>query len=172
MARKRQHKWAFPLGLLLVALAIVGAVSLANLAVQGVRVLLDDSAELVRYEVFLANVIARDPDPFDAPERGNQAQLLDIALWSLLRREDNQPADFLMDDYGNLMVPQEVAAERFRLLFGVELSAHMTVETDGFDFIYDPDAQVYRIPIAGELMIFVPRIVEANRTGGSVELTV
>ena len=172
MAKKRAHKWAFPLGLLLVALAIVGAVSLANLAMQGMRDLLDDSAARARYEVFLANVVARDPDPFETPDRGNQAQLLDIALWSLLRREDNHPADFLMDDYGNLMIPQDVAAERFRLLFGVDLPAHITVEADGFDFVYDPEAEVYRVPIAGELMIFVPRVAAISRTGGSVELTV
>jgi len=172
MAKKRTHKWAFPLGLALVALAVVGVVSLVNMAVQGVRELTDDPQGRLRYEVFLANVVARDPDPFESPLLGNQGQLLDITLWSLLRRADNTPADFPMDDDGNLMIAQDVAAERYRLLFGVDLPAHMTVETDGFDFVYDAEAEVYRVPIAGELLIFVPRVVNINRTGRSVELTV
>ena len=174
MAKKRTHKWAFPLGLLIVALAVVGAVSLAYMAIGGLQTLLDNPAERAEFEHFLANIVARDPDPFDSPERvqENVGQLLDIALWALLRREDNNPADFPMDDDGNLVIPQEVAAEKFRLLFGIDPPAHATVEGDMFDFIYDPDEQVYRVPIAGELVIFIPRVTNVSRTGGRVYLTV
>ena len=174
MAKKRTHKWAFPLGLLLVALAVVGAVSLANLAIGGIQEWLDNPAERAEFEAFLANVVARDPDPFDSPAavQENVGQLMDIALWTLLRREDNTPADFLMDEDGLLVIPQAVAEEKFRLLFGIDPPAHATVEGDGFDFIYDPDEQVYRVPIAGELVIFIPRVVDISRTGGSVVLTV
>jgi len=174
MAKKRTHKWAFPLGLLLVALAVVGAVSLASMAARGVRNLLDNPEQRQRYEAFLANVVARDPDPFDSPEhvRENVAQLLDITLWSMLRREDNNPADFPMDEDGYLVIDEALVADQFRLLFGIDPPNHATVEHDAFDFIYDPDEQVYRVPIAGELVVFVPRVTNISRTGGAVELTV
>ena len=173
MKHKRTHKWAFPLGLLIVALAVVGMVSLAGTAMRGVQHWLDNPAERLAYEAFLANVVARAPDPFDAPEHArNPAQLVDIALWSLLRRGDNTPADFSMDDYGNLIIPQPDVAEMYRALFGIDLPHYAALDNYAYDFTFDSQRQAFLVPFAGELVVYIPRVVGINRVGGAVELMV
>ncbi|MCL2531973.1 MAG: hypothetical protein FWE40_07440 [Oscillospiraceae bacterium] len=173
MKHKRTHKWAFPLGLLVVVLAVVGAVSLIGSAVRGVQNWVDNPAERRSYEAFLANVVARAPDPFSAPEHAhNPAQLVDIALTALLRREDNTPADFNMDDYGNLVVPQQAVADMFRALFGIDLPHYAALSRYVYDFWFDPVQQAFLVPFAGELVVYVPRVTGINRVGGSVELVV
>ncbi|MCL2195803.1 MAG: hypothetical protein FWB76_07640 [Oscillospiraceae bacterium] len=172
MKHKRTHKWAFPLGLLVVVLAVVGAVSLIGSAVRGVQNWIDNPAERRGYEAFLANVVARAPDPFSAPEHAhNQAQLVDIALTALIRRYDNTPADFTMDDYGNLVVPQQAVADMYRALFGIDLP-HYAALAHAYDFWFDTVQQAFLVPFAGELVVYVPRVIGINRVGGSVELTV
>jgi len=173
MKHKRTHKWAFPLGLLIVVLAVVGAVSLIGTAMRGVQNWIDNPAERRNYEAFLANVVARAPDPFDAPEHArNPAQLVDIALWSLLRRYDNTPADFSMDDYGNLVVPQQAVADMYRALFGIDLPHYAVLVDDVYAFLFDSQQQVFLVPFAGELVVYVPRVTNINRVGGAVELVV
>ena len=171
---RRAHKWAFPLGLLLVALAIVGAVSLGILAKRGIDSYRDNPEERRMYEEFLAQIIVHDPDPFDAPEKvqENVSQLLDICIWSLLREKNNTPGDYPMDDDGNLMIALEEVDAKYRGLFGIEPPRYVSVEGTDFDFIYDAAAEVYRVPISGELEIYVPRVREINKTGSSVDLLV
>jgi len=176
MAHRRAHKWAFPLGLLLVALAIVGAVSLANMAIRGVREYLDNPAEREEFENYLAQIIVHDPNPFDSPAQvqENVAQLLDICIWSLLREKNNTPGDYPMDDEGNMEIQLDEVAAKYRALFGIEPPGYVSVEGTDFDFIYDSVAKVYRVPISGVLEIYVPQIpVDGiKRIGSSVELTV
>ena len=171
---RRTHKWAFPLGVLLVALAVVGAVTLANMAVNGVRGIINNPAEKAQYEQFLAQIVAHDPDPFDSPKRvqENVAQLLDICFWSLLYTEDATPQDYPMDDDGNMVIPQADIAVRYKALFGIDPPSYVSVEGSDFDFAYDAEAKVYRVPIGGSFVIYVPQVTDIKKTGSSVELTV
>ena len=171
---KRTHKWAFPLGVLLVALAIVGAVSLVKLAVGGIQEARENPADKARYEAFLSNIIVHDPDPFDDPSKvqENVSQLLDICIWSILQSEQNRPEEYVMDEDNNLLIPQAQVAAEYKALFGIEPPTYVTVESGDFDFVYDPDQQVYKVPVGGELEIYAPRVKDVKKTGNQVELTV
>jgi len=175
--RRRAHRWAFPLGVLLVVLAVVGAATLTRLAAGEIRQQFSHAKEKEYYEKFLANIVVHDPDPFDSAESvpmQNVPQLLDICLWFITNPEDegSTPEELPMDDDGNLMVPKEMVAATYRRIFGTDPPTHMNVEGSDFDFLYDEEAQCYRVPVTGSLAIYTPRVKDIKKTGNSTELTV
>ena len=172
---RRTHKWAFPLGMILIALAVVGIVSLARAATIGIREKLNNPEEIAKYEAFLADIVVHDPDPFDSvqgvPDK-NVPQLLDICLWSLLQSEDNTPDQFTMDDEGRMQVPKAKVEEAFQRVFGTLPPRHATVEGVNFDFIYDPAKELYLVPVTAASLIYTPRVTDVKKTGSSIDLTV
>jgi hypothetical protein len=176
--RRRTHRWAFPLGVLLIVLAVVGAVTLVRLAAGGVARQLNHSKDKERYEKFLAAIVVQDPDPFDSAKSvpmQNVPQLLNICLWVITQPDDagRTPDGIPMDDDGNLMVPQKMVEDAYQRIFGTAPPTHMNVEGSDFDFLYDDEAQCYRVPVTGSLAIYFPRVKEiVKKTGNSVELTV
>jgi len=172
---RRTHKWAFPLGMILIALAVVGVVSLGRAAAIGIREKLDNPAEKKQYEEFLADIVVHDPDPFDSvqgvPDK-NVPQLLDICLWSILQSDDNKPDQFTMDDEGRMQVPKAKVEEAFQRIFGTLPPRHTTVEGVNFDFVYDPAKELYLVPVTAASLIYTPRVTDIKKTGSSIDLTV
>jgi len=161
--------------MVLVALAVVGIVSLARMAAGGIQARIDNPEAKKKYEAFLANIVVHDPDPFDSIERvpdKNVPQLLDICLWSILQSEDNTPDQFSMDDDGRMQVPKARVEQAFQDYFGILPPRHATVEGADFDFVYDPAKEVYLVPITAAIRMYSPKVTEINKTGGSIELKV
>jgi len=175
---KRAHRWAFPLGVILTALAVVGAVTLVRLAAGNIRQQILNPKEKLAYEEFLAKIIVHDPDPFDsvgAVPIGSIPQLLDISIWSILRGDDATPGNIPTDDdTGDLLIDQEKVAAEFEKIFGEPPPTHASIEGSDFDFIYDEEAKLYRVPVTGSLSIYTPRVKmkSVKKTGGAIELTV
>jgi len=161
---------------LLTVLAVVGAVTLVRMAVTGIRQQILHPKEKQAYEEFLAKIIVHDPDPFDdvrAVPMANVPQLLDISIWSILREEGATPNSFPMDDdTGDLRIAQERVETEYQRIFGELPPRHASIEGSDFDFIYDPEEEVYRVPVTGTLSIYVPRVTNIKKTGGAIELTV
>ena len=171
---KRAHRWAFPLGVLLTALAVVGAATLVRLAAGSIRQQIQNPKEKQAYEEFLAKIIVHDPDPFDsvgAVPLGSIPQLLDISIWSILRGDGATPVDLPTDEDGILIDQEKVAAE-FEKLFGAPPPIHASIEGSDFDFVYDAEKKRYRIPVTGSMSIYSPRVTNIKKTGGAIELTV
>jgi len=174
---RRAHRWAFPLGVILTALAVVGAATLVRLAAGGIRQQIENPREKLAYEEFLAKIIVHDPDPFDsvgAVPLAGIPQLLDISIWSILRPGENTtPANLPTDDVtGDLLISQERVAAEFEKIFGEPPPTHASIEGSDFDFAYDPERKLYRIPVTGTLNIYLPRVTNIKKTGGAIELTV
>jgi hypothetical protein len=173
---RRAHRWAFPLGVLLTALAVVGAATLVRLAAGGIRQQVHNPKEKQAYEEFLSKIVVHDPDPFDsvgAVSIGSIPQLLDISIWSILGGDDATPGNLPTDDdTGDLLIAQEKVAAEFEKIFGEPPPTHASIEGSDFGFVYDPDAKLYRIPVTGSLNIYSPRVTNIKKTGGAIELTV
>ncbi|MDR1927555.1 MAG: hypothetical protein LBQ33_02825 [Oscillospiraceae bacterium] len=171
--RRRTHRWAFPLGFSLVALALVGAVTLVTLLVNGVKQQIENPKDKLRYEEFLRIVVMHDPDPFDDVDTApNISQLLDIAIWSLQSDTGATPKEYPMDDDGNLLMPQTDVEKEFLRLFGKDVPMHETIEGADYEFVYDAQEKVYRVPATGTLQIYVPEVTDIEKLGNSVRLTV
>jgi hypothetical protein len=169
---RRTHRWAFPLGLLLVVLAIVGAVTLISMLTRGVQHLAENPAEVLQYEEFLRPIVEHDPDTFDSVEKANTLQLLDISIWSLLRADPDAERYLSDSDDGAIRIPQADVEVEFKKLFGKDVTKHATIEGADYTFEYDEATQTYRVPQTGTLSIYIPKVKSYKKTGNSVELEV
>lgn len=171
--RRRKHPWAFPLGLAMVLLAVVGLGTVIFLCVQGVRDLSKNNrqAEYEEYQAFLTPIVMFDPDAFDDLTQANPNQLIDCTIWALLTG-DLEPNQY-QSDAGTLIVPQADVEKKFSELFGSDVKpVHQTVDGYGYQFAYDSAAGTYTIPLTGVEPIYTPRVLDADKQGNTVVVTV
>lgn len=171
--RRRKHPWAFPLGLIMVLLAVVGLATVIFLCVQGVRDLSKSGqrAEYEEYQAFLTPIVMFDPDAFDDLTQANPSQLIDCSIWSLLTG-DLEPDEY-QSDAGTLIIPQADVEKEFAVLFGTDVKpVHQTVDGYGYQFAYDSAAGTYTIPLTGVEPIYTPQVVDASKQGNTRVVTV
>jgi hypothetical protein len=167
----RTHKWAFPVGLIIVLLAVVGLVFLVVLGVKGIGKAFDNSEKIEAYNKFLSPVVMSDPAPFDDVTKADKSQLVDITIWSILS-DELTPQKYEYTDEG-MVIPAEDVEKKFHEVFGADTEiAHRTIEGYGYTFTYDAAAKTYTIPLTGIVPIYTPRVVDISKKGSATILTV
>ena len=105
---QEKKKWAFPLGIVIVVLAVIGLVTVIIFAVRGIGSLTDNSDKFEKYEQFLSPVIMNDPDPFDDVSGAQMSQLIDASIWSLMKSDiDIDQYEYAEGDVSGVIVPQK-----------------------------------------------------------------
>lgn len=169
--RRRRRRWAAPLGLLIVALTVVGLFTLGKSGADGIKKLVNNDAKKAAYEELLAGVVMIDPDPFDDVKKANLDQLVEAAIWSLLK--SNEDPYKYEDDNGWMRVPAKDVETQFQKMFGSDVKlTHKTVSGYGYEFEYDPSTKSYKIPPTGVEVTYIPKVTEISKKGDSVILTV
>lgn len=166
---------AFALGILIIALAVVGAATLLHLSVQKLTKLTDDTSLIEEYESFLTPVVMNDPDTFDDVTKADMQQLLDIAIWSLLgnKLQPGQYEEYQEGERAGLLVPQEDVEKSFIRLFGTDIKPqHDTVSGEGYDFVYEAARKSYILPITGVWPTYTPDVYAKESGNNSIILTV
>jgi hypothetical protein len=167
----RKNKWAFPVGLLIVLLAVIGVVFLILLSVDGIKFLTNDHKQKEEYETFLMPIVMNDPDPFDDITKANMEQLLDSAIWSLIRQ--NAETDKYEYDDDRLVIPRKDVENEFAKLFGTDTKPkHQTVSGSEYQFEYDEGKAGYKIPIFGMENTYTPKVIDIDKKNNSILLTV
>ncbi len=173
-ADRRHSRTAFPFGVFIIILALVGAGFLITLGVKGVESLADNTKSKLEYQKMLTHVVMYDPDPFDDINDANFSQLIDCSIWEYLSG-DISASDLKYDESGKIIVSQADVEQTFASLFGTDVSIadkHATVEGYGYEFIYSPTRQSYLIPVTGIMPLFTPKVVDIDKSKNSVVLTV
>ena len=126
---QEKKKWAFPLGIVIVVLAVIGLVTVIIFAVRGIGSLTDNSDKFEKYEQFLSPVIMNDPDPFDDVSGAQMSQLIDASIWSLMKSDiDIDQYEYAEGDVSGVIVPQKDVEKQFAKLFGTDVKpVHCTV---------------------------------------------
>ena len=158
------HGKAFFLGLAIVALAAVGAVTLIQKSVQGIRSRTSDTTKTQEYEAFLVPVVMNDPEPFDDVTKANMAQLVDITIWSLVYNQSatGQYEEIAEGDNVGLVIPAEAVNTQFANLFGTDIApVHDTVSGESYDFTYEPLRKGYIVPLTSVTPTYVPKVYDA-----------
>ncbi len=169
--RKRKYPWAFPLGVAMLILTLVGLGSIISAVVNYIIEKPDNTKELEYYNQYLTWVVANDPDSFDDISKANKSQLLDITILSLLY-DDRSTADFELTDEG-LRVPAADVEVFYTKLFGTELPlVHTTVSGTAYTFTYDEGNACYYVPVSGYTPPFTPQVVSVKKSRESVVVTV
>ena len=171
-----KNKFAFPVGIIAIILAVVGLVSIVKYAVDSIGKLNDDTEEKEKYEEMLLPVVMFDPDPFDDLTQADVSQLLNSAVWSLLMSEEGtEKYPYSEGEVFGIIVPQEDIAKHFVKLFGTEIdiaSMHGTIDMSGYDITYDAALKSYILPITGVESAYTPKVYEIEEQGSSVILSV
>lgn len=169
--KRRRNPMAVPMGIIIMVFSVIGVAAVIAGIVFGVSRLTAQTAKKAEYEAFITPVVMFDPDPFDDVTKGNQEQLINSAIWALLK-SDLDTSVYATDD-GNLSIPQADVEKFFSKLFGPEAkSQHTAVSGLGYEFGYDAAKQVYIVPITGVSPIYTPRVIEISKKGAAVELLV
>lgn len=169
--RKKRRPWGFPLGVAVIVLSIIGAITVVSSAVGFIRTHTDKSAQLEKYNEYLAWVVANDPDSFDDITKANPEQLREIAILSLLY-DDLSTDDYELSPEG-LLIPAYDVETYYKKYFGTSFPIqHGNVSGLGYSFTYDAGSQLYTVPLTGVVPPFSPRVVSFTSSRGAVVLTV
>lgn len=169
--RKRRHPWAFPLGLLVFILTVVGAATVIYGCVTGIRSLTDNVEKKMEYQQFLTPIVMFNPDAFDDLTQANSQQLIDCSIWAVIN--SNLEPDQYVTDEGVMLIPQADVEKQFQRLFGTEIkAAHQTVSGYGYEFVYDEAAKTYSIPLTGVEPIYTPRVESISKKGNTITVIV
>ena len=171
--KKRRSPLSFIVGLIVLSLTAVGAVSIISLLGDEVadRNKEKSMQQMSEYEKFIAPIIMYDPDTFDDITMANTEQLISIAIWSIL--DSDLPPDAYEYTDGGMIIPEKDVEEKFRSLFGNEaVLTHATVDGGGIYFSYSEDNSAYIIPLTGVTPIYTPKVTAVSERDSTVELTV
>lgn len=169
--KRRSKRWAFPLGLTIALLSVIGAVAIIVSGVRAAGTLIDRSRNYEEYNVMLTPVVQNDPDTFDDISQANPAQLIDISIWAILK-SNLEPDKYAYSDAG-MLIPEADVTAKFHELFGAEAQPqHASVEGYGYEFAYDAAQRRYTIPLTGIVPIYTPRVTDADKKSSTVVLTV
>lgn len=143
------------LGLLVIALSVVGVISLVTMGVNSYR----NSRQQLKDELtyFISPLAYYTPTAFDDVNRSDQDALLLSAIYKLTEeerirqlREDDLEYTYEIDDYGRLALPIADVAEAYASLYGAEAEPlYRTIgETDSPYSCYEYNAakELYYVP--------------------------
>ncbi len=173
MAKRKKNKFAFPVGVIAMILAVIGLITVIKFGINGVKNLTDNSVKKSEYEAFLTPVVMFDPDPFDDLTQAEVPQLVNSAVWALLKSDKGTEGYSYSD--GGIIVPQEDIEKYFVELFGREIdisTMHSSIDMSDYDITYDPALKSYILPITGIDSAYTPKVYDIDKQGSSVILTV
>lgn len=169
--KKRAHPWAFPLGLLIAMLSIIGAVTIIIAGVGSAKKALIKVKNIDEYNKLLVPVVMNDPDMFDDLSKADMGQLIDISIWAILK-SDLAPDAYTYNDSG-MVIPEEDVVKQFRKLFGSKIApVHASVTGFGYEFTYDGASKCYTIPLTGVAPVYTPDVIDVEKKSNTVVLTV
>lgn len=169
--KKRKHKYAATIGAVLIALAVLGTISLCSILINlGARVL-DNTSQKEAFEWKVYPVLMLDPATFDDPAQLDEVFVLKTALWSTLL-ENRTKYDY--NEQGMLIVPAsdlDVAAKR---LYGSAVTLNHQTFFEGYEFnyLYDEETGTYLVPVMGQTAAYVPEVVDISKDGSTYTLIV
>ena len=169
--KKRAHPWAFPLGLFIAVLSVVGAVTVLVAGIGTAKKALIKVKNIDYYNKMLVPVVMNDPNTFDDLSKADMSQLLDISIWAILK-SDLAPDTYNYNDSG-MVIPEEDVSKQFEKLFGKNIApVHGTVTGFGYEFTYDAAGKCYTIPLTGVAPVYTPDVIKVEKKSNTVVLTV
>lgn len=168
---KSTHKAAFPIGLAVTVLALVGLATVIVLIGTGIKNLAEKNKDYTEYNSLLTPVVLIDPSGFDDITKADMSELIEMSIWAILK-SDISPDTYTVGE-GGIIIPEADVSAQFKKLFGTQVSpVHATVEGYEYEFTYDADAKTYTIPITGIVPIYTPKVIDKEENTDTVILTV
>ncbi len=173
----REHMPARPLyyavGLIIVALAIVGIVFIVTSVSSFFDSKFKDNSEIAQFNAILTPIAATDPDAFDAVTSADSAQLIDAAIWYIL--ENKNAPDSYSTSRGRILIPEEDVITSLTALFGSEVADRIKLtNVNGYNYVFEYDSanMLYKIPITSIEPVYTPNVTDVERGEDTITVTV
>lgn len=168
---RRKHRYAAPIGAVLIVLALIGSVVLVSFMIRTVGRLLDNTKQKEALEWKIYPLLMLDPATFDEPSQLDDVFLLKTALWSTLLEHRTT---YSYDENGLLLVPAsdlDVAAKK---LYGDAVTLKHQTFSEGYEFFYifNEETNTYQVPVSGQTAGYTPKIVKIDKNGDIYTLIV
>ena len=180
--RRGRRRLAAPLGFLVLALAVIGLVSLVLAGLRAIERSQDDTALREELTEFLTPVMLYEPDPFDKVNDSKQDALIQAAVWKVTEaerirqlRENTDLSVYAMDDMGRMLIPLAEVEKSYHSLFGPDAKPyHHTIGDPGMSFTieYDPEGSCYHVPTVSSNSLYVPVLGTIKKKGNAVTVEV
>ena len=169
--KRGKHRYAAPVGVAYILLALIGVIAVIYGAVQLYGKLTDNSKLLRQIERQIQPVMMFDPVPFDNIQDVDNKVLVKTSIWSCMYSDKR--GSYTYDDNGMILIPVsdvEVAAVK---LYGPEVKlTHTSLDEDGISYTYDAENNVYRVPMMAQGGYYTPMVVDMQKNGDVYEVTV
>ena len=179
--RRGRHRFAAPLGLLILLLAATGVVSLVVYGVQAIQRSQDDTALREELMDFLSPVTQYIPDPFTDINDNPQDSLMLAAIWKLTDaerirqiREDDDECIYPIDQ-GFMLIPVQAVTDSYASLYGKDAKPQLKSigEPDTIMYYeYDAANQVYRVPFSASDSAYTPVLDTLKKKGDQYDLRI
>ncbi len=170
---KQKKNISFVFGFVTVIFSLIGLFGCVFLALNffSNKTAQKKEAQFEEYNRFLVAVAAVDPSHFDDITASSMEELIEIAVWSIMR-SDLEPDKY---DYssGELAIPVSDVENAFVKYFGTQVSIiHQTVTGYGYEFSYNEEDGCYYIPLTTLEPLYTPKVTAAETKGDALTLTV
>ncbi|MDO5014425.1 MAG: hypothetical protein Q4E28_00510 [Clostridia bacterium] len=167
-----RKKWAYPLGIFVFIMAIVGIIFSLFFITKGI-IKATDKSDITKknYEKMILPLVMNDPSTFDDVSKADMQQLIDSSIWSILIEGIDTGKYKIVDN--RIVLPATDVEKTFVSLYGDSVKPkHQTIAPGSYEFEYDSTAKAYKIPITGVDPIYTPKIIDVDKKKNSVILTV
>lgn len=176
-ARLHRRRWRQALGLLIMVLVLIGAVTVLRGGVKAVAKLFDDTAQRQEYEDKLEGLVLFDPVPFEGIENIDDLTLREAAVWGCVYSIQETQGGF--DNYNTdpdteqLLIPSvDVDAYLAKLVGPSFKMTHKSFEMEDMTIEFDESTQCYKIPVTGSVGSYRATVTKLFKKGGTLHVTV
>ncbi len=174
-----KRRWAAPLGVAILALALVGALSVLGFCVRTVGGWIESARQktYTEYAEFIQPVVLYDPKPFDSLADAQPEDLIKAAYWAAqLAHNQSSEVDYEVITLPNggvrYRMPMSEILSQGRRLFGIDLTPS-SFSIDGVLYEYDNVSGQLLAPLNNHNGLYSPKVTAVKKTGPTtVELTV
>ncbi len=168
---RRRHRWAAPVGLAVVILAVIGFISVIIGGLNLSARVIDNTKEKEMFAWKIYPLLIFDPAAFDDPSQLDSVFLLKTALWKTLLENRTK---YSYNDDGMLVVPASDLNVAAKSLYGDAVKLTHQTFSEGYEYyyIYDESTGTYLVPVMGQTAEYSPEVVRITKTEDTYTLLV
>lgn len=169
--RRKRRKYGIPMGIGVLALALVGVVFLAITIGQAISRSMNDDSKLREYDSFLAPVVMQDPAPFESIGSADPEFVMTASLWFAISQNGAENYNSF-DAEGRSLIPLGDVTAACRDLFGPDCVLQPATPKEETFFTFDSEDNQFHVAPYSSQSSYTPYTEKERRSGGSVLLTV
>ena len=166
----KNRKALFALGIIVIALAIVGLINTVQFGAGVVRDIVNQTALKNEFAAFLYPMVITDGPAFDSTENTPSSVIINAAIWRIIMNGDTEKYE---NDGTNMTVSEIDVESSAAALFGYGIRIeHQTVGLGNNVFEYKPSSKSYLVPLDPNYNTYWPRVTEISNVGELFTVTV